>query len=197
MVPLPYTHPLYAVAFIAAVTLVLALELPRLANHRMREGAVARDGGSLVVLLGLLALGCIGALVCAALLPDAALRSGREPIFWAGIALMLPGAAFRAYAIRVLGCYFAVTVAVGPDQRVIDSGPYRYIRHPSYSGALLALLGLGLTLTNWASLAVLAACNIAGFAYRVAVEERALREVLGAPYIAYMEQTRRFIPFVF
>jgi protein-S-isoprenylcysteine O-methyltransferase len=130
-------------------------------------------------------------------LEENALRSGREPIFWAGIALMLLGAAFRAYAIRVLGRSFVVTVAVVPDQRVIDSGPYRYIRHPSYSGALLALLGLGLTLTTCASLAVLAACNLAGFADRVVVEERVLREVLGAPYIAYMGRTRRFIPFVF
>ncbi|HEV8194260.1 MAG TPA: isoprenylcysteine carboxylmethyltransferase family protein [Ktedonobacterales bacterium] len=197
MLPLPCTRPLYAVAFIAAVTLVLALELPRLANNRARAGMVARDGGSLVVLLGLLVLGSIGALICATLLPDAALRWGREPIFWAGIALMLLGAAFRAYAIRVLGRYFIVTVAIGPDQPVIDAGPYRYIRHPAYSGALLALLGVGLTLTNWASLAVLVICNLVGFAYRVAVEEQALREVLGPPYIAYMGRTRRFIPFVF
>lgn len=197
MLPLPYTHPIYALAFCAAVTLALALELPRLANNRARDGAIARDGGSLAMLLGLLALGCIGALACAALLPDAALRAGREPIFWAGIAFILLGAGFRAYAIRVLGRYFVVTVAVSPKQRVVDSGPYRYIRHPSYSGALLALLGLGLTLTNWASLAVLAACNLAGFAYRVVVEERVLREVLGPPYIAYMGRTRRFIPFVF
>ncbi len=197
MLPLPYTNPLYAVALGVAATLVLALELPRLAYRRTRDGALARDGGSLVVLLGLLALGVCGALACAVLLPDAALRAGRELIFWLGIALMLLGAAFRAYAIRVLGRYFVVTVAVGPDQRVVDVGPYRYIRHPSYTGALLVLLGLGLTLTNWASLAVLAACNLVGFAYRVAVEERALREIIGLPYSAYMRRTRRFIPFVF
>jgi protein-S-isoprenylcysteine O-methyltransferase Ste14 len=197
MLPLAYTHPLYAIAFGATATLVLALELPRIINNRTRDDAVAHDSGSLVVLLGLLALGTAGALLCALLLPDAARRSERELIFWIGIALMLLGAAFRAYAIRVLGRYFVVTVAVGPDQRVIDIGPYRYIRHPSYSGALLVLLGLGLTLTNWASLAVLAACNLVGFAYRVAVEERTLRDVLGSPYIAYMGRTRRFIPFVF
>jgi protein-S-isoprenylcysteine O-methyltransferase Ste14 len=197
MLPLTYTHPLYAIAFCAVAMLVLALELPRIVNNRTRDGAVTRDGGSLALLLGLLVLGTAGALLCAVLLPDAALRSGREAIFWAGIILMLLGAAFRAYAIRVLGRYFVVTVAVGPDQRVIDVGPYRYIRHPSYSGALLVLLGLGLTLTNWASLAVLAACNLIGFAYRVNVEERALRDVLGSPYIAYMGRTHRFIPFVF
>src|SRR5215467_7745566 len=134
MLPLPYTHVFYALAFYAAAVLVLGLELPRLAHNRTREGAFARDGGSLIVLLGLLALGVSCALACAALLPDAALRSGREPIFWLGIALILLGAAFRAYAIRVLGRYFVVTVAVGPDQRVVDVGPYHYIRHPSYSG---------------------------------------------------------------
>jgi protein-S-isoprenylcysteine O-methyltransferase Ste14 len=197
MLPLPYTQPIYAIAFCVALALVGALELPRLANRRTRAGATARDRGSLVLLLGLLALGFVGALAVATLLPNAAIRAGREPIFWAGVALMLLGAAFRAYAIRVLGRYFLVTVAVSPDQRLVDSGPYRYIRHPAYSGGLLILLGLGLALANWGSLAVLATCGLAGFAYRVAVEERVLREAIGSPYITYMRRTRRFIPFVF
>src|SRR6185312_7283182 len=72
--------------------------------------------------------------------------------FWVGIALMLSGLAFRWYSIRVLGKFFTRDVATRPGQYVVDTGPYRRIRHPSYSGSLLMLLGTGLAMTNWASL---------------------------------------------
>jgi protein-S-isoprenylcysteine O-methyltransferase Ste14 len=90
-----------------------------------------------------------------------------------------------------------ITVAVGPDQSVVERGPYRLIRHPSYTGALLSLLGFGLVLTNWASLAAIIVGNTVGFGYRVMVEERVLARTLGQPYISYMRRTRRLIPYVF
>lgn len=110
---------------------------------------------------------------------------------------MLAGTVLRWYAIHVLGRYFTREVAVQPDHTIIRSGPYRYIRHPSYSGALLTMLGLGLAMTNWAGLAALMACALSGYSYRVMVEEHALRENIGAPYVDYMRYTRRFIPFLF
>ena len=63
------------------------------------------------------------------------------------------GIAIRWYAIVYLGRFFTVNVAIAADHRLIDSGPYRFVRHPSYIGALMAFLGLGLTLGNWVSLA--------------------------------------------
>ncbi|MCL4394660.1 MAG: isoprenylcysteine carboxylmethyltransferase family protein, partial [Chloroflexi bacterium] len=121
-----------------------------------------------------------------------------EPVdFGIGEALMLVGVALRWYAIRVLGQYFTRDVAVRPDQPVVQSGPYRYIRHPAYRGTLLTMLGLGLTVTNWTSLVAIMVCTLLGYAYRVSVEEQALREKIGQPYVDYMRRTRRFIPFVF
>ncbi|MGZ3681316.1 MAG: methyltransferase family protein, partial [Ktedonobacterales bacterium] len=92
--------------------------------------------------------------------------------------------------------YFSPVVAVRSDQQIVQEGPYRYVRHPSYSGVLLSLVGLGLALTNWLSLLVLLICALAGLLYRVNVEEWALRETLGQPYADYMRRTRRFIPFI-
>jgi protein-S-isoprenylcysteine O-methyltransferase Ste14 len=86
---------------------------------------------------------------------------------------------------------------VSAGQTVVQAGPYRFIRHPAYSGSLLTVLGLGLALGNWASLAAILAGALAGYTYRVSVEERALREALGQPYLDYMRRTRRFIPFIF
>jgi protein-S-isoprenylcysteine O-methyltransferase Ste14 len=195
--PLPATQPLGAILFALALAICAAPELGRLLTRRHREGAVARDGGSLLALLGLLALSIVAAWIAAFLAPGAAMIHGRAVVFGVGIVLILTGTALRSYAIHILGRYFVITVAVGPDQRVVESGPYRLIRHPSYTGALLALLGIGLALTNWASLGAIVLCNAVGFGYRMLVEERVLSRALGQPYVAYMQRTRRLIPFVF
>jgi protein-S-isoprenylcysteine O-methyltransferase Ste14 len=71
------------------------------------------------------------------------------------------------------------------------------VRHPSYSGALLSFLGLGITLHDWASLVVLAIGVGGAFAYRIRVEERALLDALGEEYGAYAARTKRLVPFVF
>lgn len=194
--PLPATQPLAALLFALALAICATPELGRLLTRRRRAGATTQDSGSLLLLLALLVLSIGLAWMLAFLLPGAAMASARALIFGVGLALILLGTAFRAYAIRVLGRYFVITVAVGPDQPVVERGPYRLIRHPSYTGALLALLGVGLALTNWASLAAIIFCNAVGFGYRVIVEERVLSRTLGEPYIAYMRRTRRLIPFI-
>jgi len=79
----------------------------------------------------------------------------------------------------------------------VQTGPYRYIRHPAYSGTFLTMLGVGLAMTNWASLMALLLCVFSGHLYRVHVEEKALIRAIGQPYIEYMRHTRRFIPWVF
>ena len=195
--PLPTTQPFAAALTALALVICVAPECSRLLTRRHREGATTHDGGSLALLLTLLALSLISAVLAALLLPGAAMIHGRAVIFGLGIALILIGTALRTYAIRVLGRYFVITVAVGPDQQVVERGPYRLIRHPSYTGALLSLLGFGLVLTNWASLAAIIVCNAVGFGYRVMVEERVLARALGQPYVAYMRRTRRLIPYVF
>jgi protein-S-isoprenylcysteine O-methyltransferase Ste14 len=195
--PLPATQPLAAAITALALVVCAAPECGRLLRRRRREGATAYDGGSLALLLTLLALSLVAAVLAALLLPGAAIVRVQTVVFGLGIALLLIGTALRTYAIRVLGRFFVITVAVGPDQQVVERGPYRLIRHPSYTGALLSLLGFGLVLTNWASLAAIILGNAVGFGYRVMVEERVLSRALGQPYITYMRRTRRLIPYVF
>ena len=64
-------------------------------------------------------------------------------------------------------------------------------------GTLLTVLGIGLAMTNWASLVAILVCSFIGYFYRVLVEERVLRTSLGQPYMEYMRRTKRFVPFVF
>jgi protein-S-isoprenylcysteine O-methyltransferase len=114
-----------------------------------------------------------------------------------GAVLFFTGLALRWYAILYLGRFFTVDVAIASDHRVIDTGPYRYIRHPSYTGVLMAFVGLGLCLGNWASLAVLALGTVPVFLWRIRVEEAALALALGDTYREYMRRTRRLIPVLY
>ncbi len=118
-------------------------------------------------------------------------------IFGLGVALMISGVAFRWYVIRVLGKYFSVQLAVQPGQTVMKDGPYRWIRHPSYTGSLITMLGLGMAFTNWLCLISVPLIVFIGYSYRANIEEQMLVNALGDSYREYMQHTKRFIPFVY
>ena len=111
-----------------------------------------------------------------------------------GFFLFLLGLALRWFSIGYLGRYFTVNVAVNPKQKVVDSGPYHYIRHPSYTGALLAFIGFGCCLQNWLSILFLTVPIIAVFLWRIRIEEAALLEALGSDYADYMRRTDCLVP---
>jgi protein-S-isoprenylcysteine O-methyltransferase Ste14 len=121
----------------------------------------------------------------------------RPQVTLAGMVVILLGALLRWWAIFTLGRYFTFEVAVRSTQSVVQSGPYRLVRHPSYTAILIMLLGVGLVLANWASLIMLLASGLLGLLYRVRVEERALVAALGQPYVDYTRHTKLFIPFIF
>ena len=110
--------------------------------------------------------------------------------------MILLGSLLRRYCWRVLGEYFTGDVTAKPDQPVITSGPYRLVRHPSYTAGMMMFIGVGLALGNWVSLALLTIATIATYSYRVAIEERALLETIGEPYRSYMRERKRFIPYI-
>lgn len=162
-----------------------------------RKKAAIQDRGSMGILLGLQWIGLALNFSLAGLVPAAAMSWHQSILFGTGITLILLGVALRWYAIWTLGVYFTREVAVSSNQPVVQNGPYRLIRHPGYSGTLLTMLGVGLAMTNWASLVALLACVLAGYLYRVSVEEQALVQSIGKPYVDYMRSTKRFIPRVF
>jgi protein-S-isoprenylcysteine O-methyltransferase len=127
----------------------------------------------------------------------ASMPAHRDLAFWMGIGFLAAGVALRRYAVSALGRLWVHEVAIQAQHEVIEAGPYRWIRHPAYTGSLLGFVGVGLAMGNWAALLVIAAVPMLAYAYRVSVEERALAAALGDQYRAYMRRTRRFIPFVF
>jgi protein-S-isoprenylcysteine O-methyltransferase Ste14 len=96
----------------------------------------------------------------------------------------------------MLGQFFTGNVRIQQGQRVIQQGPYRLVRHPSYTGGMLVHLGCGLALANWMAALALFVTTGLGYLYRVHVEEKALVAGLGAEYRAYMQRTKRFVPYV-
>jgi protein-S-isoprenylcysteine O-methyltransferase Ste14 len=104
------------------------------------------------------------------------------------------GLAVRVWAVLTLGGSFRTYVEVDADQAVVTHGPYRWVRHPSYTGLLLIALGFGLGIGNWLSLAICVAVPLLGLLPRIAVEEAEMVRVLGDEYRRYQRETYRLIP---
>jgi len=200
LLPLIYTNAGAAGIFLAACCIWNVPEVVGALRQRAkvsRKEASVQDHSSLGILIGLQWVGLALNFLLAGLFQIAALPWHRTALFALGILLILLGVALRWYAIWTLGRYFTRDVAVSEGQQVVEIGPYRTIRHPAYSGTFLTMLGVGLAVTNWASLLALLTCVLLGHLYRVRVEEKALIQTIGQPYVEYMHRTRRFIPFVF
>ena len=108
--------------------------------------------------------------------------------------LIIAGLTIRWSSILTLGPLVTVDVAIHPDHNLVETGLYKYIRHPSYAGLLLAFLGLGVFFANWLSILVLFVPISLAVVNRIAKEEAALRSALGEPYAAYCARTKRLIP---
>jgi protein-S-isoprenylcysteine O-methyltransferase Ste14 len=197
MQPLFTHNRLYLGVWLASLLIwrVLEASVDIKTFKRLRASIQRQDKGSHVVLLGLVVIGVLLGLLLAFKVQVFAITSGNVFLFWLGLLLIYAGMALRISAIAVLGAFFT-TVAIAPEQPVIEAGPYRLIRHPSYTGFLITLLGLGLSLTNWLSLLVIMRCALLGVSYRIHVEEHVLKAQLGQRYQEYMRRTKRLIPFV-
>ncbi len=118
-------------------------------------------------------------------------------VFYPGIVLMIAGIFVRQWSIFILGRFFTQVVSVQKSQKVVNNGPYRFIRHPAYSGMLLTMIGIGLALQSWGGVLVILVMSGIAFGYRIHVEEKFLVSELGDDYVRYMKRTKRLIPFVF
>jgi protein-S-isoprenylcysteine O-methyltransferase len=178
--------------------LIYVLSEIGLAYKKRAKVGETRDGdrGSLTLLWIVIVSSATLAFYIARLLPSAGM--GAAPVLHPlGIALFAAGLTIRWLAIAHLGRFFTVNVAIAANHRLIDTGPYRFVRHPSYTGALMAFLGLALCLDNWVSLLVLGVPVFLVFLRRMRVEEEALLQALGDDYRVYMSRTKRLIPAVY
>ncbi len=113
-----------------------------------------------------------------------------------GLAVVIAGAGLRIWSILTLGRLFTFVVTIQSDHQLVERGPYRTLRHPSYTGGLIALAGTGIALDNWLSVAALLLIPLAGVLIRVPVEEARLSAGLGQQYRSYTDRTWKLIPHV-
>lgn len=118
---------------------------------------------------------------------------------WAisGLVTILAGMAFRWVAILTLGRAFTVDVSIASDHQIVERGPYRVLRHPSYTGGLLSIAGLAMLYANVLGAAVLLLPVTAAYLYRIKVEEAALRAAFGEAFASYARRTWRLVPYVY
>src|SRR5882757_1522773 len=186
-------HPAYIAIWLVTYGICIVREI-RL-SQRLRSGPDAQklDRGSEFIVVSVANLAVLVGFVASILVPELSIDTHWKRLFIAGIVVWVSGMLFRWYSIYILGRFFTYDVAVSSEQYVVESGPYRWLRHPSYLGALLAEIGLGMTLTNWIAILLPVVCLAAAYTYRIKVEEHALAESLGSPYREYMQRTWRLI----
>ena len=171
------------------LVLEVGLLVRDLAGRRRSDG----DRGTRV----LVSVTLIGAILLGLLLRTLApALNTPAPHWWAvaGAVTMVLGLALRLWAVVTLGRSFSTFLGVQPGQTVIRHGPYRWVRHPSYTGLWLVVLGFGVGVGHWLSLTACAGIPLIGVIPRIRVEEAELTRVLGEEYRAYQRGTYRLVP---
>jgi protein-S-isoprenylcysteine O-methyltransferase Ste14 len=189
-------HPITVILEIVAFLWMASEIALAIVTRVRRRTAVVQDAGSLALLWGAVAAAALGGNV---------LRGVRAatiplPIPWLhgiGLLILVAGLAIRWTAIITLGRFFTTSVTVLENHRLVRTGLYRHVRHPSYTGLLVAFLGVAVAYANWLSLIAVVVLVLAALLYRIRVEESALVAGLGEDYIEYRKSTRRLIPGVF
>lgn len=110
-----------------------------------------------------------------------------------GVLLLWAGVAFAIWARATLGRNWSAVVQVKRDHELIEHGPYRWVRHPIYTGLLMAYLGTTFALGEWRGLLGTAIVGVS-FWFKLKLEERWMREQFGARYEDYMRRVKALLP---
>lgn len=140
--------------------------------------------------------GWIAVILASTLIPQFDISILPDWAYFLGITMMLAGVALRQWAVAVLGRYFSNVIGVQAGQKVVQTGPYRLIRHPSYTGILMIQIGIALAFQTWAAVLVAGLSFGLTYGHRMLSEEKFLTRELGDSYVEYMKHTKRIIPFL-
>jgi len=175
----------------------LGFELFLLATRRGKVAAKSADRGTIKAAWALILGSCVTGFFLARHIIVLNWPAHSPVIICVAVLFLVGGVALRIWAIRHLGRLFTVDVGIQQGHEVIQDGPYRFVRHPSYSGSLLALVGVGCLTFNWLGLILIATCTLWAYALRIQVEEKALFAEFGRKYADYAARTKRLIPWVY
>jgi protein-S-isoprenylcysteine O-methyltransferase Ste14 len=179
---------------VSAVWILSEILLARLKHSDARSAGLDRKSLRLLWITIILS-------ICAAIILAmnrlGSILTGSYYIALTGLILILLGLTVRWTAILTLRKYFTVDVTILKGHQIIDTGIYRFIRHPSYTGSLISFLGLGLAMSNWLAVLVIFLPILAAFIYRIRIEEKSLLAFFGDRYMLYCLSAKRLIPYIY
>lgn len=154
------------------------------------------DKGSALFMYIMMAIGLIISFKIAAT-PTGRINYDWNTFFIIGGIISLTGLIIRITSIITLKQYFTYTVTKIENHKLIESGLYKYIRHPGYLGGLIIMIGVAVSLLNWIAILAMLLSMMTGYIYRIKVEERLLEEHLGEKYKDYQKRTKKLIPKIY
>jgi protein-S-isoprenylcysteine O-methyltransferase Ste14 len=196
MIPLlatPYVEQASAARLVLGISIGAFIVGELSQAWRLRRGASRTNLGA-EVLFRAMFFGAILLFPAGRALAPNALFGGGVWLFSLGVVIGWLGLLLRWWSFVTLGRYFTVVLKTSADQHVVDRGPYRVLRHPSYTGLLLAFVGCGLMLGNWVGAVGAVVLLLLALVYRIRIEERALEAALGDRYRDYAATRARLVP---
>ena len=117
--------------------------------------------------------------------------------FVIGMALVVIGMMIRIHSILTLRQFFTYSVAKVENHRIIETGLYKFIRHPGYLGQIIIFIGIATSISNWLSILAMMIPITFAYLYRIKVEERFMIEQMGENYLTYQNRTKKLIPTIY
>lgn len=117
--------------------------------------------------------------------------------FASGAILSVAGLIIRIRSISTLKQHFTYIVTEIEGHELIETGLYKFIRHPGYLGQILIFLGTAISFSNWLSIVLMIIPVLIGYLYRIRVEEKFMIRQWGQKYLDYQKKTKRFIPWIY
>ncbi|HEY0104874.1 MAG TPA: isoprenylcysteine carboxylmethyltransferase family protein [Rhizomicrobium sp.] len=189
-------HPLWSAVYWATFVVFFASTAWVQSRERGAPRGDMRDRGSKSVIYLISMIGYAAIFAAPSLVPSARIDLPAEPVFATAMALIWIGLLLYIWAVLTLGAFFRTSVQLLDGQRLVRRGPYRLLRHPAYSAGILLLSGLGLATGNWVSALIAPLAAVIAYAWRIHVEEAALRERFGAEFESHRRRTWAVIPLV-
>jgi protein-S-isoprenylcysteine O-methyltransferase Ste14 len=183
----------WQVIFLASICSVLFATQPRLSIAESKDKHDT-DRNTVWLIILVTTLGQITSLIEWAYFPSG--NAGNNWWVATGVILLVAGTGFRFYAISVLGKYFSATVQLKEEHRIITAGPYKLLRHPSYTGAYLAMLGSAIFLQSYAGVLIFGIGMLFVYQLRIKTEEQTLGKYFKEEYLNYCNHTYKMFPFV-
>jgi len=183
-------------AAVALSALIIAW-IPSEVLYRLKGGIKSKEDGITSNLIGSAMLGNMVMLPLLGYLKWGAIAWHATAISALGLAITTLGVFLRYWAILTLGRFFTSAVMVLPEHQVVQTGPFRLIRHPGYTGVLLFGLGIALAFANPLAAVWFLGTQGPALLFRIKVEESVLGEALGEAYQTYRRRTWKLLPYVY